>query len=243
MNLCFAGGSLLCQFGFSVSKLLFGGLHLGLGGFQIRFGTGELCQGIVHFLVNSIPDLFVECIDQILGQHHMKLLGHSTGGADPGHTRHTLQLAKQAFVQVFRQCHRVHTVFGNGGHHDRQHGRVDLQYEGRLDHSIPAAGQGNNALLDIHTYGIQIDSLLEFQHNHTVILCRGGGDLLDPVQGSHRLFQGFCYFRFHLFRVGAGVGGHQYHIRKVHIGKQIRGHIQVGYHTQSDHRNYGNKDR
>ena len=62
--------------------------------------------------------------------------------------------------------------------------------------------------------------------------------LLDMLQCGHGLLHGLGDLRFHLFRTGAGIGGHDHDIGEVHVGQQIRGHPCIGYKSEHDHRDY-----
>ena len=169
----------------------------------------------------------------------MKLLLHHTLGADSGHAGNTFQLVQQGVLQELGQLHRVHILHGHRSHHNRQHGGIDFQHIRRAHHLIPGGRQGADALLDIHTDGIQIHTLLKFQHHHGIIFAGSGGYFLNMLQSGHGLLQRFGHFRLHLFRAGTGIGGHDHHIGEVHVGKQIRGHFQISNHAQDqngDHR-------
>ena len=185
----------------------------------------------------------IQLVDLFLIQYDVQLLLHSAGGGDPGNTGDAFQLVHQLFAQKFRQLHRVHAVHGDRRNGNGQHGGVDLQHIGRPHHLIPGGGKAGKALLNIHADGIQIHILLKFQHHHAVILRGGGGDLYNMLQGGHGLLQRAGQLLLHLFRACAGIGGHDHNVGEIHIGKQIRGHIQVRYHTQNQHRDHRHKHR
>ena len=219
-----------------IADLILGILHLLLLVFQFF-------NGIIHLPVDSIPDFLIQCVKFFLIQNHMQLLLDGTGGTDPGNTRDAFQLVHEGFIQKFRQLHIGHAFHGHRSHFHRKHRRVDLQNIRRSHHIIPGRRQRTDVLLNIHTNGIHIDRFLKLQHNTAVILQRSGRNLLDMLQGGHGLLHGPCDLCFHLLRACAGIGGHNHHVRKVHVGQQIRCHLQIRHHAQHQDRNYRHKNR
>ena len=56
--------------------------------------------------------------------------------------------------------------------------------------------------------------------------------MLDLVQRGHGLLHGLGDFRLHGFGTCSGIGGDNDHIGEVHVGQQIRRHLEVCHHTQ-----------
>ena len=99
----------------------------------------------------------------------MELLGYRAGGADPGNTSHAFQLVHQALIQQLGQSDGILAFHGHRCHHHRQHRGVDLQHIGSADHIIPLLGQGGNALLNVHTHSVQVDTFFKLHDQHTVV--------------------------------------------------------------------------
>ena len=173
----------------------------------------------------------------------MEFLLHCTGGGDPCHTGNAFQFVHQSFIEKIRQLHGIHSLFGHRRHGDRQHRGVDFQHIRRTHHVIPSGLQGGDRLLDIHADGVHVHRLLKFQHHHAVILTGGGGHLHNVLQSGHGLFQGPGDLCFHLFGTRSGISGHDHHIGKIHIRKQVRCHTQICHNTQDQHSNHRNKNR
>ena len=204
--------------GLGVQQLTAGLLQLGLGGIQLSVYRGG--------------QLFGQGVQLLLAEDHVHLLLQNAADGHAGHTCDALHLTRQGLFHELRQLRHIHTLPGHGGDLHRQHGGVDLQHIGRAHGIIPAALEGGDLLLDVHACGVHVHPLLKLQHHHGHAVLAGGGDVLDLVQRSHGLLQGLGDVRLHRFRAGTHIGGHDDHIGEIHVGQQVRRHLQVGYYAQ-----------
>ena len=218
-------------------QLLLSGFHIPLGLFQVPFLLFQLVLGFIQFAVDGIPDPLIGFVNEILIQDHVQFLLDGTGSGDSCHTGDAFQLVHQGIVQEFCQGDGIHALHGHAGHFHRQHGGIDLQHIGCSHRLFPGSGQHRDLLLNIHADSIHIHGILKFQHDHTDIFTGCGGNFLDMLQGGHGLLHGLCDLVFHLFRRGTGVGGHDHHIGKIHIGQKVRGHLCISHNTQHQNGN------
>ena len=173
----------------------------------------------------------------------MELLLDHAGGGDLGHAGDTLQLVHQSLIEEGGQLHRIHPLHGHRRNRDRQQGGVDLQHIGSANHIVPLGRQCGDLLRDIDTDGVHIDRVFKLHEDHGIILTGGGGDLDNMLQRGHGLFHGFRDLGFHLLRACAGIGGHHHNIGEIHIGQQVRGHLEKCDHTQNQNCDHRDKNR
>ena len=214
-----------------------------LGVFQFFLFLVQLGGGIVQFTVDCSGDPVVQLVDQLLIQHHVQLLLNFAAGGDPGDAGNALQFVHQRFIQEFRQLHGVHALHGYRRHLHGKHGGVDLQHVGRAHRVRPVGGQLGDLLLDIHAHGVHVDALGEFQNDHANVFAGNGGHLLNVIQRGHGLLHGSGDLLLHLFRACTGVGGHDQHVREIHIGKQVGGHAEIGHHAQHQYGDHRDENR
>ena len=67
--------------------------------------------------------------------------------------------------------------------------------------------------------------------------------MLYFIQRGHGLLHGLGDVRLHGLGAGPGAGGHNDHIGEVHIGHQVRRHLQVRHHTQHQYGQHSHKHR
>ena len=221
---------------FGVGQRLFTILHLPLGSVQLALRLFQLG-------LHRVRQLGGQRLHLLLIQNHMGLPGQRAGYRDAGHAADALQLAGQLVRHQIAEGVDVAALPGHGGHHHRDHGRVDLQHIGGPHRVGPLPLQHGDLLLDIHTDGIHVHAVLKLQHHHGRAVLAGGGDLLDLIQRGHGLLHGPRDLLLHRLGTGAGIGGDNNHIRKIHIGQQIRRHPQIRHDTQHHHRQYHHKYR
>ena len=168
----------------------------------------------------------------------MGLLLQNTADVHAGNAGNAAQFIRQRLVHKVAELMDIHIVGGDRRHHDRQHGRVDLQHIGRRHGVLPLTLQNGDLLLDIHADGVQIDPLFKLQRHHRGAVLAGRGHRLDVVQHGHGLFHGLGDLLLHRLGTGTGICGHDDDVGKVHIRQQVGGHLQIGHHAQHNNCQY-----
>ena len=210
----------------------------GLGAVDLAPGGGQLPCRVVQLLRNGVGQPPGQIIQLLLAEDHMELMLDRTADGDTGHAGDALQLGGQGIRDKVGQLRDVLAVVGQGRHLHRQHGGVHFQHIGVAHGVAPGALQLVDLLLDIHADGVHVHPVLKLQHHHGHAVHGAGGDVFDAVQGGHGLLQGLGDIGLHGLGAGPGVGGHQDHIREIHIGHQVGGHLQIGHHPQYQNRQH-----
>ena len=219
-----------------VGQCLFAVRHLLLRGVQ-------LALRLLQLLLHRVLQRGGQRVHLLLIQNDVGLPGQRAGHRDAGHTGDALQLAGELVRHQIAEGVHIRALLGHGGHHHRDHGRIDLQHIGCAHHVVPLALQHGDLLLDVHADGVHVHAILKLQHHHGHAVLTGGGDLLDLIQRGHGLLHGAGNLLLHRLGTGAGIGGDDDHIGKIHIGQQVGRHPQIRHHAQHHHGQYYHKHR
>ena len=210
---------------------------------QRFLGVGDLLLGAVQLaggLVQLLARLFADGLGQgghlLLVQHHVHLAIHGAHDLHAGHAGDARQLAGQLAVHEVAELAHVHVAAADGGHHHGDHGGVHLQNIGGGHGIVPLTLHRGHLLLDINAQRVHVGAVLELHHHHGDAVLAGGLDLLQLIQRGQRFFQRLGDVLLHAFRACAGVAGDDDDIGIVHVGHQVGGHFQIGYHTQNQDR-------
>ena len=246
-------GNLVVQLGNGVPQLLgdvgFLGVQLAFAAVQLRLGVVQLGQTFVDLgavLVQLVlgfgqpvtdfhQQLVVHLIDLVLIEGDLHGLLHQAGGGNAGYAVHALQLGQDRVVDVVGQLVDVHALAVHshvlGGHHIG----ADLDQRGSAGHVGQGVAQLVHGRAGLDHGAVHVGIFLVFQKDKAVVLVALAGHVFHAVQRGKAVFQRLGHVGLHLFRAGAGVGGHYQQVGQVHRGQQIRLDAQQADHAQHQH--------